>query len=104
MLVNDIRFYFKFHCYVDLFGFLFGGFMHLFQEVGSEVNGAWKAYKELWVLIWILGFSSFYLEIFMFFGCFLDFGCFYLLFYFKNFHGLCKNHIYYGMMNLSIMV
>ena len=30
----------------------------------------------------------------------VNFGCFYLLFYFKNLHGLRKNHIYYGMMNL----
>jgi hypothetical protein len=51
-------------------------FMHLFQEVGSEVIEAWKAYKELWVFIWILGFSSFYLEIFMLFGCFFGFWMF----------------------------
>jgi hypothetical protein len=75
LLVNVIRFYFKFHCYVDLFGFLFGGFYAFIS--GSEVK-LFKLGKhmELWMFIWILGFSSFYLEIFMLFGCLFGFWMF----------------------------
>jgi len=59
--------------------------MHLFQEVGSEVIEAWKAYGIVDVY---LDFRLFYLL----FGDFYAFlGCLF---------GLCKNHIYYGMMNL----
>jgi len=42
---------------------------------------------KFWMFIWILVFSSFYLEVFMLFGCFYPF------IYFKNLYGLCMNHI-----------
>lgn len=52
---------FQIYCYVDLFGFLFGGFMLLFHEVGSEVIEALNAYEIL----------DGYLEAFMFFWTFI---------------------------------
>lgn len=45
MCVYEILF--QIYCYVDLFGFLFGGFMLLFHEVGSEVIEALNAYEIL---------------------------------------------------------
>jgi len=52
---------------------------------------------NFWMFIWILVFSSFYLEVFY---AFWIFDVFILLFYFKNLYGLCKNHMHCGMMNL----